>query len=666
MTHSRRLAGFACALLLVAAVGTRGCEPDLLRVAKPFQGTFHTTSTVELWGTAPGASDAVTVNDSPAASGAGDRWSFAAALPSTTRFHPFLVRRPDAGPILRTLMSGPDVAAGDTTERGLSFRITEGGLRALALALEGSSLLDFGNLVSPGDKFGDLKVDKASAEHASVRINMADGRVKLRISIFDLEIEGEAKDQGPFDEDCNVDIEADRLTMAVFMELRPVRENQTFVLGGDVKRVSLDFDEFDGDVSGCNVTKFLGDLLGDVESELEDAFEDGVRDFLSDQAFAEELRALTGAFSNLGINLDTSLAAAREDDDGFTLAHDVVVKSPKRAPGAPKLTASLAGAASDPRFDSVIPGGGTPFDFALGISAETLNQLLRGETVGGLLRQQELLWDPDDPNPVISVLLEDLGHEDPSEPLWLKIDPRLAPLVEEDEGDGGHFLSAEFGQLELTLWNGATGATRARVATYFPLGLDLDFEEGGWQPRLETPSASDIRAVVLSNQTARDDAFVASLVQQLLSVFLPEFGAIVDDLPPLSVPLEREGEAFARLGFDPLAADYLDGVPALFADVTTQICLNAAGELKRNTIVLSCGHDEDRDGVASKAPPVTTEVCLSDSACPVGWLEVDDASPIDCDDLDDRVFPGQTELFDGKRRNGSRDFDCDGENDAAG
>lgn len=63
-------------------------------------------------------------------------------------------------------------------------------------------------------------------------------------------------------------------------------------------------------------------------------------------------------------------------------------------------------------------------------------------------------------------------------------------------------------------------------------------------------------------------------------------------------------------------------------------------------------------------PPDAAEPCTDrddDGWVAVG-IEDSDCGPIlDCDDDDDRAFPGQTEYFTTARTSGGFDFDCDGE-----
>ncbi len=73
----------------------------------------------------------------------------------------------------------------------------------------------------------------------------------------------------------------------------------------------------------------------------------------------------------------------------------------------------------------------------------------------------------------------------------------------------------------------------------------------------------------------------------------------------------------------------------------------------------SCWVDNDNDGFAELGSANRRLDCGT-TACPTGETAVDPTVQADCDDSDDRAFPGQTQFFTTPRNAGGFDFDCSG------
>lgn len=624
-------------LAIIGLIGAT-CSPAI-EIQTPSLGMFTTDPELVLRGTvASGEPDLVTIDGEPATVISADGWELAVPLDPEEAFPHWKIEDGKGHQRIMTVATGEGMADGIHAPAGLVFRFNEVGLRALALGIEQSGLLNLEGLLLHR-KVGDLDIEDAYSNWNTLDIlGTKTGRVRFKASLFDPQINAEV-DAGF--ENCDVTIEADRLTIKIDVELKADSNGEVWA---QTKEVHTNFVNFDADVDNCTVSVVVDflELVTDLDHTIQDAVQDELEGYLDEDLISGYFTDLTRVLAPLGLEIDAPLFKGREENDGFSLVHDIAISAPAIAEYAPDLGESLVVSEVEPDFDALTPVSDAPYGMAVSFSATALNQLLRAEIENGLLNEFRVLYDPAAPDPVFESLLPALGH-DPADPLVLQIDPRLAPMVGAGPGPNGELLHVDVGHLLLHFGDPLTATRHFDAALYFPAGLDLDPSEDGREitPRLSLPSPQSLETRIFGNHTPTDDATLESVVRIFTGVFLDEISEAIGSLtlPTFKV---RDGGVVAQFSLATVAVERQGDYPAVFLDPVVELCRNAAGDVRTDAVERECYHDEDHDGLPRDQLPVRVRVCPEAPHCPQSWKRVSDPATaiFDCDDLDAGVGGG--------------------------
>lgn len=201
------------------------------------------------------------------------------------------------------------------------------------------------------------------------------------------------------------------------------------------------FPILEGFINNSVVPQIRTTVISTVQNELKDPDGSGPADSpiadVAENAFAGfSLQGAIGAA--LGLNLSALFAAITEDNVGVTFNTDANITSPTTGAGSPNPPESLALTQSFPSFGANTPSG-LAYGVALGISANTLNKLLRSETQKGSLKLDITSVNLDALLPglgnqtltttILGAIFPPFAAVSPAENVVIRIRPTLAPAV---------------------------------------------------------------------------------------------------------------------------------------------------------------------------------------------------------------------------------------------
>jgi hypothetical protein len=219
------------------------------------------------------------------------------------------------------------------------------------------------------------------------------------------------------------------------------------------------------------------------------------------------------------ISVDSAHSSARIDAGGLVLELDTGYAADSFAPGAPDLHNSLSWGEALPLVSNTTPHG-LPFDYAVGGSVSSLDQLLAADTERGR-------WNAEVDDPGIGDALG-LG------PVRLRLRPEIAPVLRPDQPGAAAFGELAFRGYRMTFVGEADGLTKLDVVLDVDTLVELKQRSGGelgFDVALPDPAATAV--TVTYNPAKLSTSTVASTVRDAIQGV---FFQLPRTLPAFPVP----------------------------------------------------------------------------------------------------------------------------------
>ncbi len=568
--------------LLLASLGLwgAGCnngEPAIV-IATPVQGSFHTTPSVLVQGVVlnvdPAVIADVRVNGASVLPLSGSMFSTTIPLDSIAGVNAIVAEViGTSGTVLRdrvTVLAGDSIVDGDFSAESIALRLTEPGLDEIEPQVKSLVTVDPATLVPPGTLIIDNfcyadtflgcvgRVDATisgspppSISDFGIDIDPMAGFVAGDITLFDLFFRADVVAVTGIGFSCTLDVEASSSFIPGDYVLAPDSVDPSLVDVTQLGNVAVSFGNFSDDTDcagflGFIVEFFIGLFISDLQN---DFVRPGLEDFLNEvdpdgntpiaAALEVALNAveIAGPIGEaIGVNLEAPLFAVTQDDDGVTLGSDARITASMPDPNAVDLPASYHIPQPFPTFGTLAPNG-LPYDLGMCISGSAFNQLLKAEVESGLLiasvTELDLGGGPLTLTAgLLALLLPSFAVLDPGELLQIDVRPTTAPFITGDPGPAGELATLRMGHLSITVVPVADpSVVLAQLAVDGVLGLDADFVGGELVFQVSPPGTADIDYTIVENPLHVDEALVAALLPQLVSVAIPALGDSLGSFP---------------------------------------------------------------------------------------------------------------------------------------
>jgi hypothetical protein len=412
----------------------------------------------------------------------------------------------------------------------------------------------------------------------------------------------DVRDQVAVNFTCGLEIESDTVTLGASFDLEPRAGDESHVDVRQIGPVDFGLSGFQAHfISGICDDPILGDIIQLLVSpeQIEGLVSDGFASNMADPDGAGPLDSpLAGAIEEalegisiagpvgeaLGGVLEAPIASIAEDPNGLTLLADAAFTNPTPASGAPDLAASYTIAETPPVFGATTPVQGLPYGMAFGISSSAMNQLLKTQIEGGLLRQD--ITEAGGLQVTVGLLRsfvpELQGILNPLQPGVIKVRPQLAPVFTGQPGPGGELTELRLAGLLVEMRALQPEVLVLTLEIDLSAGVDLAFEDGGLVFELTTPPAEEIGVTVLQNPFATNENALRERLQAFFPFIAPALTSALDAFP---IP------SFLGLDLVPVEVARMNGWVGLFADLAVAPTTTLA-----NLVVTDLGTADYRSG----------------------------------------------------------------------
>lgn len=607
-----------CAILALASLSGARCggsrKPAIL-IDSPANGSFTTDPVITVSGrvvdTPLGQIVDVTVNGISVPLG-GQAFSIDLPMNPGAVFNPIEAVLVLPGKTVRhriTVVAGDGVTSGfvldgQASPESIGMRISDAGLDQVGPVVEelAGGAFDIGGLITEQNPilddecvvtgaFGECLYN-ATANVVEVGLGgfsldadaLGAGSVRSVITIEDffVEIDLNVRDQVAVEFSCTLEIEAASSTITADFSMEPLAGDPSKVDVSQIGPLQVALGGFQSQfVSGICDDPVLGDIIQLLVTEdmLEGLVSDGFEQNLADpdgagpldSPLAAGIETALGGIEVAGpigealaVSLDAPFAFISEDADGISFAADATITNVSLPLAGPDLAASWTRVEPFPSFGAVTPQQGLPYGLALAISTSAFNQLLKAQVENGLL-QEEVSEIPFLGAQVpltaglLSLFIPEFGSADPDDPVVVRLEPVLAPVLTGGPGPGGELAELRIAGLQADLVR--QSVLELRLVVDARLGFDLDFVDGALAFDLSAPSASDVDVSVLFNPIGTDEASLLDFLETFLPSVFPSLVGALGSFPlPDFLGLELAPVEVSRAG--DLLALYVDLVPA--------------------------------------------------------------------------------------------------------
>jgi hypothetical protein len=608
MTRSATLCRLAIGLGALHALGAACAPSPQLFLDTPVHGAFVNGASVSVSGrlVQPARFASLSVNGVPVTPAAS--WSVVVPVSPEAVFNRLTaVGTLSGGGSLRkvaTIVVGDGVQTGfvldgEASLQSVALRIADTGLDQIAPVVEGlaSGALDVSELVTAQNPIaqGSMSGIDYTANVVEVGfggfgldVDPTAAGLDTTIQIDDLFLEIDL-DLGWLGA-CTLEIETATAAITGSFDLEPLAADPSFVDVALVSPVGVALGGFGSAfVSGICDDPLIGDIVnliigeGDIQQLMQDGFEDnlgdpdgsGAQDSPLAAAIEEALAGISIAGpigEALGGVLDAPIAAVEEDTSGATLVADAAFYATTPVPGAPDLPASYTVEETLPSFGALTPVQSLPYGMAFALSTSALNQLLKAQIEGGLLRTDvtEFGGAPLTAG-TLSLLIPQLTTFDPAEPVAIRVRPTLAPVFTGAPGPNGELAELKIASLGVEMVFSAINAVFIALQVDLDAGVDLAFTPAGLEFSIATPQASAIGMTVVQNLVGANEGLLVFAFRQLFPQFAPELENAIEAFPiPSFLGLDLQPVEVARLpgGFLGLFANLVPRPTTHVANVT--------------------------------------------------------------------------------------------------
>jgi hypothetical protein len=275
-----------------------------------------------------------------------------------------------------------------------------------------------------------------------------------------------------------------------------------------------------------NLTTLLSDRdgAGPADSPVADAIE----------AALAQVNIAGPIGDSLGLDLDSTVMAADEDDDGIGLRATALFTADAVAAEAPDLPGSVGFGDTLGPIGTTSPSG-QPFDVGVGASVSGFNQLLAGETERGLVNVDvtELGGQP----LTLRRLFDTIGAGGvvtQDRPIVITLRPEVAPIVTTADAPAGALGELRFHGYRVTVKTAdETNTVITELVIDFSTGVDLTLQDDGLAFAFDQPEAEDFHSDIVQNPLN----LPADVVDQVFEALAPDvFGAVGESLPRFPLP----------------------------------------------------------------------------------------------------------------------------------
>ena len=595
-------------LTLVALLHSSGigCGEAALSVEidSPAHGEFIVGTSVTVTGTsfAAGNASSFDVNGVPVTDvSAGGGWSVEVPVDPAAVFNPIVVTV-SSGSVTQndrvTVVVGDGVASGfvadgDVTPDGVGLRLGNAGLAQIAPVVESlsgdsldiSAIVTAQNPIATGN-FGGIVDYTANAVEVGfsgfgLTAVAGTGGIDATVSIDDfyIELDLDLSWLGS----CTLEVMTASTTIGGLYDLQPLASDPSLVDVNLTSTPSVVLGGFSSQyVSGVCDDPIIGDIINLIigQNQIQSLMQSGFESNLADPDGAGPLDApiaaaieqslasisIAGPVGDaLGGSVLAPIASITEDAGGLTISADAAITSSGVVPGAPDLTASYAVSQTPPAWPATTPVGGVPYGMAFGISTSALNQLLKTQIEGGLLRQDVTTFElaPGFTVPLTAGLLADLMPElsayPASAPVTVRVIPTLAPVFTGQQGSSGELAQLKIGGLVVEMFLTNSNEPLLELEVGMEVGVDIFLLASGLNFALGSVVPGSIYVGVTQNPLMTDEANVESAMIGLFPSFVPALQGGLDAFP---LP------AFLGLDLVPLEVSRLPGgYLGVFADL---------------------------------------------------------------------------------------------------
>lgn len=595
------------------------CEPanpPLIQITTPTLGSFSTATTLNVQGTVAQVDPnhlEVVVNGLPAVVAADNTWQVDVPVDPGLIYQRLNAQLeiPSTSSIARhsiTTHFGDGIADGALSPMAAALRLNDIGLDKVEPSLTDLIDIDLETLIPPGELLIDdfcaipgpfgigctARVDVTALGAAfgglALDVDMNAGSPDFAegdISIDDLFVEVNILGGLLNIINCDAEIRASTTLIEGDYEMDPDALDPTLVDVSQLGSLGVAFSNFDFDfTSGICDFPLIGDLVSALVGDVEPDIRQGLIDFLNDpdgsgpqdgqigdaiEAALAELQIAQQIGEGIGIFMEGPLFDIEIDDLGITLESDIRATSLGVVPGAPDLLASYDVIEPFPVVTATTPVGGLDYDVGICVSSSAFNQMLKAQVEGGLLATEltEIALFGGTPVPLtaglLGLLVPAFAALDPFDPLAIRLQPDLAPVVTGNTGPAGELQELAIGHMKVDVVSADGGPELNYMSVLVDLstGFDMQFDPvaGGLAPTISEPDPADITIDFVRNPLAANEQGVKD---SLPAVFAPLLPSLSDALGALPIPdflgFGTEGVEVSRQGA--FMSLFLDLVPA--------------------------------------------------------------------------------------------------------
>ncbi|HWX21143.1 MAG TPA: SGNH/GDSL hydrolase family protein [Candidatus Binatia bacterium] len=232
---------------------------------------------------------------------------------------------------------------------------------------------------------------------------------------------------------------------------------------------------------GFDLDSAINDMAGNVEQDVRNAISNHLGSG-TNQRLAKELQrilasvSISGALGNsLGVSVGGNIQTISMRQGQVDLGFEVGLAGTNTP-----ATQTYAFPTQPMQFTSFDPAQGRPYDFAVGVSLETLNQFLVARS--DLIPLQKDLTELDFGTQrlpltagLLSLFFPSLRGEDPQSPFLLRLKPTLPPMFVNDQTSSCGEQTVEMDQLMVELVDLAGGQEKTALAFVLDLGACVNF-----------------------------------------------------------------------------------------------------------------------------------------------------------------------------------------------